>query len=180
MSSAEKVALNMRRPVWYKLSGLLIALLNINAIAAPLRADILRDGSLRLEFAWTQLQRLRGGLNWGNAEILFPLGAFVLLLVSICFVVQSLKWRGQYSLRACLSCLIAQVLFRGFVDFYLVTTYFPFGGLTVRGITTVWPMLAFVGGGSSVLSIVIQLAVLIRTHKLKYALRVVQTDRSAH
>jgi hypothetical protein len=143
-----------RRP-----TELIIPVLCLLAVVCPLRADSLRMGSVRLEFFWTQMHKLFCGISWQNAEILFPIGAFTLLFVASYFAVAVCGMRRSSAPFLWL-CLIAHLLFRGFVDFYLVTRYFPLRPPYIRGYWTLpgagWRILAFAGGVASVTATVLQ------------------------
>lgn len=133
-----------------------IPLLCFIAVLCPLRADDLQGHSIRIEYFWTQLYKLYCGISWSNAEILFPLGAFALLLITLNFTFISFKLHRP-SLIELSICLLLQLIFRGFVDFYLITTYFPFWqGNYWAYPGFMWRLLAFIGGCASVAAVVLQ------------------------
>jgi hypothetical protein len=146
----------------------MILVLCLIAILCPLRADVLCMGTVRLEFVWSQMHRLFCGISWENAEILFPLGAFSLLFVAFYFagVVCDIYRSSSLMLWAC---LFLHLLFRGFVDFYLVTRYFPLHPRYVRAYWTSpgvgWRILAFAGGVASVVAVVLQVRLLWKQRK---------------
>jgi len=140
-----------------------IPLLCFIAVICPLRADDLQGHSIRIEYFWTQLHKLYCGISWSNAEILFPLGAFALLLITLNFIFISFKLHRPSPFELSM-CLFLQLTFRGFVDFYLITTYFPLWPGNINRYWAypgfMWRLFAFIGGCASVIAVVFQVALL--------------------
>ena len=136
----------------------LVPALCIIAAVCPVRASH-RGYSIRLEFFWTQMHKLFGGISWQNAEILFPLGAFVLFSIALYFiVVVCLAKRNLVPVHWVF--LLIHVLFRGFVDFHLLTSYFPLPFREFASPVTAWRLLAFMGGIASAAAVVLEVMVL--------------------
>lgn len=140
-------------------SELMIPGLCLVAVLCPLRADMLQDGSVRLEFFWAEMHSVFSGISWQNAEMFFPLGALALLFIAFYFGI--IVWRVRRASSSILwLCLIIHLLLRGLVDFYLVTQYFP---LRPRCITPYWTypgagwrVLAFAGAVASITAVMLQ------------------------
>ena len=129
----------------------------------PVRADALMCGGLRLEFYWTQMHRLHCGISWRNAEILFPLGAFALIFVAVCSIITLAIEYSKFSGYLLTLCFIAHILFRGLIDYYLLTTYWPLtkSKFYWEHVGVGWRILAFTGAIASVIAMALQLYALI-------------------
>ncbi len=141
----------------------IIAILCIYASLAPVRADAYMSGDLHLEFFWTQMHNLLCGISWQNAEILFPLGAFALILVAVCSIIALVIGYSKCCTFILTLCFITHVLFRGLVDYYLITDYWPFIKTKFYWdhVGIGWWFLAFTGGIASVAAMGLQLYALI-------------------
>jgi len=146
---------------------MIIAILCIYASLAPVRADVYMSGDLHLEFYWTQLHKLHCGISWQNAEILFPLGGFALLFVGICSMVPLAIKSSTCSAFLLTLCLVLHVLLRGLVDYYLITTYWPFikSRFYWDHVGVGWWFLAFTGGIASVTAMGLQFCALITSKR---------------
>jgi len=158
--SQEKRVKTERRHCW---TNIFIAILCIYASLTPLRADVLMSGDLRLEFFWTQMHKLTGGISVQNAEILFPIGSFVLFFVAVCSIAQLAAKNSKHFVLILMLCLTTHVLLRGPVDFYLISTYWPFtqSEFYWNHVGVGWWFLAFTGGIASVVAIGLRFFVLI-------------------
>ena len=142
---------------------LIIAFLCIYASLMPVRADAYMCGDLHLEFYWTQMHKLQCGISWQNAEILFSLGAFALIFVAVCSIIILAIEYSKFCGYLLTLCLVAHILFRGLVDYYLLTTYWPLAKSRFywEHVGVGWWFLAFTGGIASVTAIAFQLYALI-------------------